>query len=210
MDSDMVLCDLSVRNPNVMYELGIRQAFNKPVTLIKDDRTERVFDIQGLRYVEYDSNLRVDSVECESRKISAALTATLDSDGQDVNSIVQLLSVKPANLPANHELSQESSLILSAVNDLSSRMGRIESEVSKSRTILRREHAYLDDDALFVAKLPDGQVAKIGDVLYDNNGELGTIVNIHPDALFFSRSDGRHRKVRIDSSKMKELTLIPF
>ena len=45
VDSQMVLCDFSARNPNVMYELGIRHAFNKPVALVKDRRTEKVFDI---------------------------------------------------------------------------------------------------------------------------------------------------------------------
>src|SRR4051812_28416422 len=34
VESAMVLCDYSSRNPNVMYELGIRHAFNKPVVLI--------------------------------------------------------------------------------------------------------------------------------------------------------------------------------
>src|ERR1044072_1504133 len=29
--SPMALCDLSSRNPNVLFELGLRQAFDKPV-----------------------------------------------------------------------------------------------------------------------------------------------------------------------------------
>ncbi len=29
LESEFVLCDLSAKNPNVFYELGIRQAFNK-------------------------------------------------------------------------------------------------------------------------------------------------------------------------------------
>lgn len=33
VESDMVVCDISARNPNVMYELGIRHAFNKPIVL---------------------------------------------------------------------------------------------------------------------------------------------------------------------------------
>ncbi|RAY28771.1 hypothetical protein DP184_10285, partial [Enterobacter kobei] len=39
VESDIDICDLSGRNPNVMYELGLRQAFNKKTVLIKDDRT---------------------------------------------------------------------------------------------------------------------------------------------------------------------------
>ncbi|VVD91649.1 hypothetical protein PHO31112_01652 [Pandoraea horticolens] len=32
--SDIVICDVSSKNPNVMLELGIRLAFDKPVVLI--------------------------------------------------------------------------------------------------------------------------------------------------------------------------------
>lgn len=34
----MALCDLSNRNPNVLYELGIRQAYDKPVVLVQDEK----------------------------------------------------------------------------------------------------------------------------------------------------------------------------
>lgn len=37
----MALCDLSNCNPNVLYELGIRQAYDKPVVLVQDEKTER-------------------------------------------------------------------------------------------------------------------------------------------------------------------------
>lgn len=40
--SDFVLCDMSVLNPNVFFELGIRTSLNKPVCIIKDDLTEKV------------------------------------------------------------------------------------------------------------------------------------------------------------------------
>jgi len=43
IDADMAICDLSSQNPNVLYEVGIRQAFNLPVTFIKDIITKRVF-----------------------------------------------------------------------------------------------------------------------------------------------------------------------
>ena len=44
--ADMVICDLSTSNPNVMYELGIRQAYDRPVTLVKDKISKRIFDIE--------------------------------------------------------------------------------------------------------------------------------------------------------------------
>lgn len=34
MDCDMAICDLSSKNANVFYELGLRQAFNKKLSLL--------------------------------------------------------------------------------------------------------------------------------------------------------------------------------
>lgn len=47
----MAICDLSNRNPNVLYELGLRQAYDKPVVLIQDDKTEKIFDVSGISTV---------------------------------------------------------------------------------------------------------------------------------------------------------------
>jgi hypothetical protein len=122
ISSDMLLCDLSSRNPNVMYELGIRQAFNKPVVLIKDRKTERVFDIQGLRTFEYDESLRVDLVQDEVKEISEVLRKTADAPKSDVNSLIELLAIKPANLPQKVELSERDSLIMNAIRELGDRI----------------------------------------------------------------------------------------
>src|SRR4051794_24255330 len=37
-DNPIVVCDVSGKNPNVMFELGIRLAFDKPTIIIKDDQ----------------------------------------------------------------------------------------------------------------------------------------------------------------------------
>src|SRR3954468_16217721 len=42
--SDIVVCDVSGKNPNVMFELGLRLAFDKPTVIIKDDKTDYSFD----------------------------------------------------------------------------------------------------------------------------------------------------------------------
>ena len=50
VESPIAICDLSSRNPNVLFELGIRQAFDKPVVLIQEVGTEKIFDIGILKY----------------------------------------------------------------------------------------------------------------------------------------------------------------
>lgn len=107
LEADIVICDLSSRNPNVMYELGVRQAFNLPVTLIKDARTSSIFDIQGLRYIEYDENLRVDRTNAAIKSIAATLKNNLELKVGDVNSVVQLLGKTPRIDPTFFEQIQE-------------------------------------------------------------------------------------------------------
>lgn len=129
LGADMAICDLSGRNPNVFYELGIRQAFNKPVCLIKDLITPRVFDIQGLRDIEYDEGLRVDRIQPTVAMLADSLTKTLAShragDGQ-INSLVQLLGLNAAALPQPSELSAEGSLVLSTLAEISTRLAGVE------------------------------------------------------------------------------------
>lgn len=58
IDTPIAVCDLSTRNPNVLFELGIRQAFDKPVVLIQEKGTQKIFDIAPLRYLEYSKDMK--------------------------------------------------------------------------------------------------------------------------------------------------------
>ena len=130
IESKIVICDLSSRNPNVLYELGIRQAFDLPVVLIKDSRTERIFDIQGIRTVDYSEGLRVDTVEKDIDSIAKAIKATLDSEDHDVNSLIKILSINKAEIGEKTELSQEGSLIVEALRDIRERISSVEHSVN--------------------------------------------------------------------------------
>lgn len=53
--ADIVVCDITTSNANVYYELGIRHALAKGVTLLIRRRGTTIpFNIQGLQVVEYD------------------------------------------------------------------------------------------------------------------------------------------------------------
>jgi hypothetical protein len=56
MYSKYVIADVSLPNPNVFYELGIRHAIRTGTILLKDrDIRNSVFDISHLRFIEYEN-----------------------------------------------------------------------------------------------------------------------------------------------------------
>jgi hypothetical protein len=56
MFSNYVIADISLPNPNVFYELGIRHAIRAKTILLKDKNIKNlVFDISHLRYIEYEN-----------------------------------------------------------------------------------------------------------------------------------------------------------
>jgi hypothetical protein len=64
MEADLVVADLTEHNPNVMFELGVRMAEDKPVVLIKAEGTGPLFDIDNmLRVFEYSPNLWQTTIE---------------------------------------------------------------------------------------------------------------------------------------------------
>jgi len=64
IDADLVIADLTEHNPNVMFELGMRMAEDKPVVLIKAQGTGPLFDVDNmLRVFEYNPNLWQTTVE---------------------------------------------------------------------------------------------------------------------------------------------------
>jgi hypothetical protein len=64
MEADLVIADLTEHNPNVMFELGVRMAEDKPVVLIKAEGTGPLFDIDNmLRVFEYSPNLWQTTIE---------------------------------------------------------------------------------------------------------------------------------------------------
>jgi hypothetical protein len=52
----LVVAELSGRDPNVMYEIGLAHAIGKPIILITRNEEDVPFDLRSLRYVYYDIN----------------------------------------------------------------------------------------------------------------------------------------------------------
>jgi len=82
--ADVVVADLTLYNPNVYYELGVRQAFRDKYTfLVRSDLTHYPFDLQTDRYFDYDLVALADDPAAVVKRLVAALRATLNSPEAD-------------------------------------------------------------------------------------------------------------------------------
>jgi hypothetical protein len=71
LDADLVIADLTENNPNVLFELGLRIAEDKPVALIRAKGTAPIFDVDNmLRVFEYDANLWSSSIEHDRPRLT--------------------------------------------------------------------------------------------------------------------------------------------
>ena len=50
----MLVAELTTRNPNVYYELGLAHALEKPVVLVSSNEEDVPFDLQHIRVIYYD------------------------------------------------------------------------------------------------------------------------------------------------------------
>lgn len=64
LEADLVLADLTEHNPNVLFELGMRMAEDKPVVLVRARGTGPIFDVDNmLRVEEYNPSLWKSTIE---------------------------------------------------------------------------------------------------------------------------------------------------
>jgi hypothetical protein len=80
---EIVICDVSGMNPNVMFELGMRLAFDKPVVIIKDEVTRFSFDISTIEHLVYPRSLRYQSIQDFKKKLAEKIKATAQVSKQE-------------------------------------------------------------------------------------------------------------------------------
>ena len=73
-----MLADVTGKNPNVFYELGLAHAIGKPVVIVTRSMDDVPFDLRALRVIEYDvqdpewSDVLVAKIEKALREVLAA------------------------------------------------------------------------------------------------------------------------------------------
>jgi hypothetical protein len=84
-ENPMVVCDVSAKNPNVMFELGMRLAFDRPTVIIKDDKTSYSFDTSPVEHLVYPRDLRFSKIVEFKESLAEKLKSTYEKSKSDAS-----------------------------------------------------------------------------------------------------------------------------
>lgn len=79
----IVICDVSCKNANVMLELGMRLAFDKPTIVIKDDQTGYSFDTSPIEHLTYPRSLRHGTINKFKEELVVKIKGTMAAKEKD-------------------------------------------------------------------------------------------------------------------------------
>lgn len=83
--NDIVICDVSGKNPNVMFELGMRLAFDKATVIVKDDKTDYSFDTGVIEHLGYPRDLRFHKILEFKENLKKKVKSTYEKSISDPN-----------------------------------------------------------------------------------------------------------------------------
>lgn len=127
----IILADLSGKNANVFYELGLAHALAKPAILITESLDDVPFDLRSLRVIEYDKNDPTWGTDLKE-SIVAAIGEVLESPMHAV--LPAFLTVKADQKPKSVSESEMQYL------ELKQEIERLRSEVYRTRASVRPRH----------------------------------------------------------------------
>lgn len=152
LESPMAICDLSTRNPNVLFELGLRQAFDKPTILVQEVGTPQIFDINLFRYTQYRNGLDYRDVLADQKSIQKVLedTKIAVQEKRSVNSIIKLLSITEAKLhdPSNFSETEYFNILINEISSIKSQINLAKENIDIPKKINPYPDTYYIDFSL--------------------------------------------------------------
>lgn len=129
-DNDIVVCDVSGKNPNVMFELGMRLAFDKPAIIVIDDKTDYSFDTSPIEHLSYPRDLRYYDIIRFKDQLKTKIIATVNKAKEDSTYTTFLKNFGEFEV-AHVEKKQGTmdDVILSKIDELSNRFFRLERQM---------------------------------------------------------------------------------
>lgn len=113
--SKVLIAELTERNPNVFYELGLAHALSKPVILISQSMDDVPFDLRSIRVILYDKD-DPDWGAGLKKSISAAIRQSIEHPQSAIPSTFKI--------PVNVTVPEESEVLL--------RLDRLEQQIQRA------------------------------------------------------------------------------
>jgi hypothetical protein len=131
-NDEIVVCDVSSKNPNVMFELGLRLAFDKPTIIVKDEKTGYSFDTGVIEHISYPSSLRFSEINDFKEELIKKINATYDKSQKEKGYSPFLKSFGKTIVPTSLEQTEipESKFIMEQLSMIRHEMRRMRSENS--------------------------------------------------------------------------------
>ena len=141
--NDIVICDVSSKNPNVMFELGLRLAFDKPTIIIKDEKTTYLFDTGVIEHLTYPSSLRFSEIVKFKNELIRRINATYKKSIEDPKYSPFLKSFGTKLIPTkiNETEISENKYIINGLMDIRARLDQYFSQMYNQN----KSHNYFEN-----------------------------------------------------------------
>lgn len=190
----IIVCDVSNKNANVMFELGMRLAFNKPVVIVKDDKTDYSFDTGNIQHEPYRKDLRHSTVEKFIEDLSRKIFKTYEASQKDEHqSFLSYFGKFEVAKIENKSIGEEEALekLLNKMNSIESQLKAITSKEENVRYVSDNRIAspkklyvhYVvsnEDNLPLILKSIGEKISNIENLYYDHNMEKIIIDFIDP------------------------------
>lgn len=178
--SELVVADLTNRNPNVFYELAVRHVTRKPLVQIIREDEEIPFDVQGMRAVKFQL-ADPDILESAKKQLARSVEAVKDEEKLDtpISQAVDLQIALESDDPNQVSLGA----LASAVQDLTAEV-RAQRPARPDTTVVNVDWDKVDFPKI---KIPDNLTA-LGKL------ELGSLEKLQPVDPPKKRSTSKKRK----------------
>lgn len=183
-DNEIVVCDVSGKNPNVMFELGMRLAFDKPTIIVIDDKTNYSFDTAPIEHLSYPRDLRYYSILKFKEKLRDKIVATIKKSKEDPQYTTFLKHFGEFEIA--HVEKKEGSfndVILSRLDDITHQINTIQRRnFNGNRVVIHREDG---NDSRIRAK----------DIIKMETERFCRISNIDKTTLFINKNGEKDRLI---------------
>ncbi|MCV4264493.1 hypothetical protein [Pseudomonas capsici] len=202
-DNPVVICDVSGKNPNVMFELGMRLAFDKPTIIIKDNQTPFTFDTSSIEHLEYPRDLRFTKIIEFKEKLTSKIKATYSkatSDPEYTTFLKHFGEFTVAKLDKKEVTGQE--FILDELKSMRQSINRMERTSIKSERTWRRARTEKDELNICLEQYRPTET--------ELTESLVLINNFNGISYAFATDVGRHKHliIKISPEHEEEISMI--